>query len=136
MRVCAVNGTTSPAGAASKRMPRSAASVTIDEPSGVGSASEASAAAARARRRRRPGIGTNVARPAVAVRDRAGLVEQQRRDVARRLDRAARHREHVALHEPVHAGDADRREERADRRRDEADEQGDEHRDADAGLAA
>ena len=71
-----------------------------------------------------------LARAAVAVRDRAGLVEQQRRDVARRLDRAARHREHVALHEAVHAGDADGREQRADRRRDEADEQGDEHRDA------
>ena len=56
-----------------------------------------------------------------------GLVEQQRVDVARRLDRAARHRQHVALHEPVHAGDADGREQRADRRRDQADEQGDEH---------
>ena len=64
-------------------------------------------------------------RLAVAERDRAGLVEQQHVDVARGLDRAAGHREHVALHEPVHAGDADRREQRADRRRDQRDEQRD-----------
>ena len=50
-------------------------------------------------------------------------------DVARRLDRAARHREHVALHEPVHARDADGGEQRADRRRDEAHQQRDEHDD-------
>ena len=130
MRVCAVNGTTSPAGAVSKRMPRSAARATIDEPSGVGSASEASAAARSSSVVVHAGQRDELARAAVAVRDRAGLVEQQRRDVARRLDRAARHREHVALHEAIHAGDADGREERADRRRDEADEQGDEHRDA------
>ena len=64
----------------------------------------------------------------VAERDRAGLVEQEHVDVAGRLDRAARHREHVALHEPVHAGDADRREQRADRGRDQRDEQRDQHR--------
>ena len=63
----------------------------------------------------------------VAERDGAGLVEQQDVHVARCLDRAAGHREHVALHQPVHAGDADRREQRADRRRDERDEQRDEH---------
>ena len=63
----------------------------------------------------------------VAERDRAGLVEQEHVDVAGRLDRAAGHREHVALHEPVHAGDADRREQRADRGRDERDEQRDQH---------
>ena len=65
-------------------------------------------------------------RLAVAERDRAGLVEQQGVDVARGLDRAARHREHVEAHEPVHAGDADRRQQRADRRRDQADEERDE----------
>ena len=63
---------------------------------------------------------------AVAEGDRAGLVEQQRVDVAGGLDRAARHRQHVALHEPVHAGDADGREQRADRGRDQADQQRDE----------
>ena len=36
---------------------------------------------------------------AVAERDRAGLVEQKHVDVAGRLDRAAGHREHVALHD-------------------------------------
>ena len=39
----------------------------------------------------------------VAERDRARLVEQERRAVARGLDRAAGEREHVAAHEPVHA---------------------------------
>ena len=62
---------------------------------------------------------------AVAERDRAGLVEQQDVDVARRLDGAAGQREHVAAHEAVHAGDADRAQQRADRRRDERDEQRD-----------
>ena len=52
-----------------------------------------------------------------------GLVEQQRLHVAGRLDGATAHGEDVALHEPVHAGDADGREERADGGRDEADEQ-------------
>ena len=62
---------------------------------------------------------------AVAERDRAGLVQQQHVDVAGGLDGAARHREDVALDEAIHAGDADRREQRADRRRDERDEQRD-----------
>jgi hypothetical protein len=66
-------------------------------------------------------------RLAIAERDRAGLVEQQRVDVARGFDRAAGHREHVALDHAVHAGDADRREQAADRRRDQADEQRDQH---------
>ena len=76
-----------------------------------------------------PGTGEELGGLAVAVGDRAGLVEQQRRAVARRFDRPAAHREHVALHEPVHARDADRREQRADRRRDQAHEQRDEHGD-------
>ncbi len=63
----------------------------------------------------------------VAEGDGAGLVEQQRGDVTGGLDRAAGHREHVALHEPVHAGDADRGEQGADGRRDETDQQGDQH---------
>ena len=70
--------------------------------------------------------GQELGRLAIAERDRAGLVEQEHVDVARGLDRAPRHREDVALHEPVHAGDADRREQRADRRRDERDEERDE----------
>ena len=64
---------------------------------------------------------------AVAERDRAGLVEQQRIDVARRLDGAARHREHIEAHQSVHAGDADRRQQRADRGRDQGHEQRHQH---------
>ena len=70
-------------------------------------------------------------RLAVAERDGAGLVEQQRVDVARRLDRAARHGEHVEAHQPVHAGDADGREQRADGGRDQGDEQRHQHDDRD-----
>ena len=73
------------------------------------------------------GAGTNSGGLAVAERDRAGLVEQEHVDVAGGLDRAPRHREHVALHEPVHPGDADRGEQRADRGRDQRDEERDQH---------
>ena len=59
----------------------------------------------------------------VAQRDGAGLVEQQGVDVAGGLDRAARHGQHVALHQPVHAGDADGRQQRADGGRDQAHQQ-------------
>ena len=62
----------------------------------------------------------------VAVGDGAGLVEQDHVDVARRLDGPPAHRQHVEARDPVHAGDADRRQQAADRRRDEADEEGDE----------
>ena len=75
-----------------------------------------------------PPTGRNSAAMPVAVGDRAGLVEQQRGHVAGRLDRPARHGQHVALHQPVHAGDADGREQRADGGRDQAHQQGDEHR--------
>ena len=70
-------------------------------------------------------------RQAVAERDRAGLVEQQRVHVARRLDGAARHGEHVEAHQTVHAGDADGRQKRADGRRNQRDEQRDQHDDRD-----
>ena len=65
---------------------------------------------------------------AVAESDRPRLVEQQRIDVARRLDGAAGRGDDVEADETVHAGDADRREQAADRRRDQADEQRDQHR--------
>jgi hypothetical protein len=45
MRVCAVNGTMSPAQLSGREKPRSAARSTIDLPSGVGSLSDESAAA-------------------------------------------------------------------------------------------
>jgi hypothetical protein len=75
-------------------------------------------------------------RLAVAQGDRTGLVEEQRVDVARRLDRAARQGEDVEAHQPVHPGNADGREQRADRRRDQGDEQGnqDDQRDRAAGI--
>ena len=72
------------------------------------------------------GRGQELRRLAVAEGDRPGLVEEEDVDVARGLDRPPRHREDVVTEDPVHAGDADRREEAADRRRDEADEEGDE----------
>ena len=104
---------------------RSFASTTIERPSGVSSASDESCAASASSGSRDAVDGDELGRLAVAERDRAGLVEQQHVDVAGGLDGAARHREHVALHQPVHAGDADRREQRADRRRDQRDEQRD-----------
>ena len=45
------------------------------------------------------------------------------------LHRTTGHRHHVEADQPVHAGDADRRQEPADRRRDQADEQRDQHGD-------
>ena len=66
-------------------------------------------------------------RHAIAEGDSAGLVEQQRIDVARRLDRAAGSGDHVEADQSIHAGDADRRQQAADRRRNEADEQRNEH---------
>ena len=85
---------------------------------------------------RHPAAAMNSRRLAIAERDGAGLVEQQRIDVARRLDRAAGHRQHVEAHQPIHAGDADRRQQRADGGRNQRDEQRDQHqhRQAAAGI--
>ena len=105
------------------------ASTTIERPSGVSSASEASCAASASSCSRDALDRAEFRRLAVAERDRAGLVEQQRVDVARRLDGAAGHGEHVEAHQAVHAGDADGREQRADRGRDQRHEQRDEHDD-------
>ncbi len=60
---------------------------------------------------------------AVAEGDRAGLVEQQRGDVAGGFHRPAGHGQDVALDEAVHARDADRGEQRADGGGDQADQQ-------------
>ena len=130
MRVCAVKGTkTAACGAISRpRRPNFClARTTIDRPSGVSSD----------KRRELRGIGQlgfadaverqEVRRLAVAQGDGAGLVEQQRVDVTRRLDGAAGHRQHVVLNEPVHAGDADRREQSADGGGDETDQQRHQH---------
>ncbi len=63
----------------------------------------------------------------VAEGDGAGLVQQQGVDVAGRLDGTAGHGEDVALHEPVHPGDADRGQQRPDRGGDQADQQRHQH---------
>ena len=108
------------------------ANTTIERPSGVSSARLDSCAASASCSAVTPRQREEVGGLPVAQRDGAGLVEQQRVDVAGGLDRAARHGQHVALHQPVHAGDADGRQQRADRRRDQADQQRDHH---DAGDA-
>ncbi len=77
------------------------------------------------------GHGDELRRLAVAERDRARLVEQQHVDVAGSLDRAPGQRQHVAADQAVHAGDADRAQQRADRRRDQRHQQRDEDRDGD-----
>ena len=97
----------------------------MERPSGVSSASEASWAASASSSRVDARHRDELRRLAVAERDRAGLVEQQRVDVAGGLHGAPGHGQHVVPHEAVHAGDADRRQQTADGRGDEADEQGD-----------
>ena len=76
-----------------------------------------------------PGQRDELGRLAISQGDRAGLVEQQGVDIARRLDRTARHRQYIEAHQPVHAGNADRRQQRADRRRDQTDKQRRQHDD-------
>ena len=83
---------------------------------------------------RHPRHGDELRGQAVADRDRPGLVEQEHVDVAGRFDRASGERQHVAAHEAIHAGDADRRQQGADRRRDERHEQRDERRLGDRGA--
>ena len=107
----------------------SLASTTIERPSGVSSARLESCAASASSLSRDAVDRQELDRLAVAERDGAGLVEQQRVHVARRFDRLAAHGEHVVLHHAVHAGDADGREQAADGRRNQADQQRDQHRD-------
>ena len=70
---------------------------------------------------------------AVADGDGAGLVQEQRVDVAGGLDGLARLGDDVGPQGAVHAGDADGRQQAADGGRDQADEQRDERRDGDIG---
>ena len=105
------------------------ANSTIERPSGVSSARLDASAASASSCLGDVVHGQQLGGLAGAVGDRAGLVEQQGGDVAGGLDGAPGHRQHVALHEAVHAGDPDRRQQAADGRRDEAHEQGDEHDD-------
>ena len=114
------------------RMPYfSLASTTIERPSGVSSASEASCAASASSCSVTPRTGRNAVAwrlPSVMV---PVLSSSKRIDVAGGLDRAAGHRQHVEAHQPVHAGDADRRQQRADGGRDQRHEQRHQHHDRD-----
>ena len=117
MRVCAENGMnlalSSPM--SRPRMPYfSLARTTMERPSGVSSASEASWAASASSCSLDAAQRLELGRLAIAERDGAGLVEQQRVDVARGLHRAARHGQHVKAHQPIHAGNTNGREQRAD----------------------
>ena len=119
-----------------RRPNRCLARTTMLRPSGVSSASDASCAASASVSLRHARRRHERHRLPVAQRDRAGLVEQQHVDVAGSLDRPARHRQHVRLDHPIHAGDADRRQQPADGRRDEADQERDQHRHRDRRPAA
>ena len=80
--------------------------------------------------------GDELDRLPVAQRDRSGLIQQQRVDVARRLHGFSAHREHVVLHHAIHSGDADGGKQAADRRGNQANEQGDQHRNGRSSAAA
>jgi hypothetical protein len=137
MRVCAVNGTNVALSAATSRsrMPYcSFASTTMLRPSGVSSARELSCAASASARLRAARGGQKRGGLPVAQRDGARLVEEEHVDVARRFDGAPARGDDVRLNHPVHAGDADGRQEAADRRGNEAHEERDEHRDRDGGA--
>ncbi len=127
IRVCAVNSTNVACGNSPVCRSRSPypffASTTIDRPSGVSSARLDSCAASASSVSVTPSTGMKSAAcrlPSVIV---PVLSSSKRVHVTGRLDRATGHREHVALHQPVHAGDADRGQQRADRGRDQADQQ-------------
>ena len=131
MRVCAVNGTTTaPADALGHDALSRGELERLTGALGCGVGERGESGGAGELVLTDAGHPHELGRATVAVGDRAGLVQQQGGDVARGFDGAARHREDIALHEAIHACDADRREQRADRRRDEADQQRDQHRNA------
>ena len=66
-------------------------------------------------------------RLAIAQRDGAGLVEQQSVDIACGFHGAARHGEHIMLHQAIHARNSNGREQPANRRRNQANQQRDQH---------
>ena len=98
-------------------------------PSGVVSASDAIAASRASSRSDDPLHGDKQGRAAIAQRDRAGLVQEQRVDVAGDLDGLAALGDQVGGQGAVHAGDPDRRQQGPDRRRDQADQERDQGRD-------
>ena len=132
MRVVAEKGTNSHPSADAGDAPRRAASATMLRPSGVSSARRSEVGApARAAASSMPPAGRNSAacllpRVIVPVLSSSSVSTSPAASTAR-----PRHREHVLLHQPVDAGDADGRQQRADRRRYQADEQRDQNGDAD-----
>ena len=83
-------------------------------PSGVSSARLERSAASISSASVWPPTGSELEGQPVAEGDRARLVQQQGVHVARRLHRAPAHGQHVELHQAVHSGDADGREQAAD----------------------
>jgi hypothetical protein len=73
-------------------------------------------------------------RHAVAEGDRSGLVEQQRIDIAGRLDGPAGGGDYIEADQTIHPGNADRREQAADGGGDQGDQQSDEHDDGEFGV--
>ena len=65
---------------------------------------------------------------AIAKRDRSRLVEKQHVYVARGFDGASAHRQHVALEDAVHPGDANGAEQSSDGCRDQTNKQRDQNR--------
>ncbi len=137
MRVMAEKGIKVAAGSTSSVKPYfSRARATIERPSGVSSERLESMAASARSRSSTPCSGTKRVAwrlPSVMV---PVLSKQQHVDVARRLDRAPAHGQHVALHHAVHARDADGRQEAADGGGNQAHQQRDQrrHRDRLAGV--
>ena len=73
------------------------------------------------------GRGNELGGLAIAQGDGAGLIQQQGIHVAGGLDGASAHGQHVVLHQTVHAGDADGREQSANGGGDQANQQRDQH---------
>ncbi len=73
------------------------------------------------------GGGKELRRLTIPQSDCSGFVEQERVHVAGRLDRTAGHCQDVLLHEPIDAGDADRRQKRANGGGDQTDQECDQH---------
>ena len=90
-----------------RRLYFSLASTTIERPSGVSSESEDELSRVGQLIFRDAGSGNEFRGAAVAQGDRAGFVEQQRIDIARRLNGSSRHSQHVPLDDAVHARNPD-----------------------------
>ena len=102
----------------------------MERPSGVSSARLESCAASASSLAVDAADGNELDRLAIAEGDGAGLVEQQRVDVARGFHGLAAHGEHVVLHDAIHAGDADGGKQAADGGGNQADQQRNQHGDA------